>query len=103
LHTLLKYDTERVHMAKIALTLLLLAILYLIVRTIAAFLRVREDGVHQTDELLRGNVTLAPLLKGEVAEPSGGSMVPSREGIRMSSTRQGLKVKTTRTVARDII
>jgi hypothetical protein len=89
-------------MANIALMLLFLAILYLIARTIAAFLRVREEGVHQTDELLRGKVTLKPLLKGEVAEPQGGSMIPSREGIRMSSSPQGLKVKTTRTVARDI-
>jgi hypothetical protein len=89
-------------MVKASLTLLLIAILYLIARTIAAFLRVREEGVHQTDELLRGKVTIVPLLKGEVAEPSGGSMIPSREGIRMSSSRQGIKVKTTRTVARDI-
>jgi hypothetical protein len=89
-------------MAKVAFTLLLLAILYLIARMIAAFLRVREEGLHQTDELLRGKVTLTPLLKGEVAEPQGGAMIPSREGIRMSSSPDGLKVKTTRTVARDI-
>jgi hypothetical protein len=89
-------------MANFGLTSLLIAILYTAARTFAAFLRVKEEGVHQTDELLRGKVTLRPLIKGEVREAPGGSMIPLREGIRMSSGPNGLKVKGTRTVARDI-
>ena len=76
--------------------------LYLMSRVIAAYLRVRDEGVSHSEELLRSGVTLGALWNGKVKDRGTGALIPAREGLLMEANDEGLTVEGTRTIARDI-
>lgn len=86
---------------------LILAIFFLVMflavsRLIAAYLRVTDEGEAYAEELLRGSVTFGNLVDGCVPPDSVGGMVPMREGLLFEASREGVEVRGTRTVARDV-
>ncbi|KQN07150.1 hypothetical protein ASE85_18995 [Sphingobium sp. Leaf26] len=71
--------------------------------TVRAWRQLREAGSHETEELMRGGVSLGSLWRGDVPRPDNGSLVTVREGIKMSKGPDGKpRVIQTRTISRDI-
>lgn len=89
-------------METLFLSIFLVAMLYLMSRVIAAFMRVRDEGVSHSEELLRNGVTFGALWSGGVKDLGTGALVPAREGLLMEANEADLEVHGTRTIARDI-
>jgi hypothetical protein len=88
-------------METIALATFLFVMLYLMSRVLAVYMRVRDEGVQHSEELLRNGVTFGALRDGNVPDHGTGTLVSAREGLLMEASRDGLMVKGTRTIARD--
>lgn len=89
-------------MGTLLLAIFFPAMLLLISRQVAAYLRVTDEGEPYAEELLRGNVTLGNLMAGRVpADPAGG-VVPMREGLLFEASHDEVDIQGTRTVARDV-
>jgi hypothetical protein len=89
-------------METIFLSVFLLVMLYFMSRVVAAYLRVRDEGVSHSEELLRNGVSLGRLLNGDVEDRGTGALIPKREGLLMEAGDTDLEVRGTRTIARDI-
>lgn len=89
-------------METIFLSGFLIFMLWLTSRVFAAYLRVRDEGVAHSEELLREGVTLGALWRGKVHDRKSGALVPAREGLLMEASESGLTIEGTRTIARDI-
>jgi hypothetical protein len=99
----LKRSTETERMETIFLVALLLAAFAVLRWAFSAYCRVRGQGVQHSEELLRAGVTLRTLVHGSVPGRTTGALLPSREGMVASVSREkGLEMRGTRTVARDI-
>jgi hypothetical protein len=85
-------------MIAVLLTIWIVFMLCVIARVVQSFLDVMAGGVERTNELLRGGVTFRNLWNGTIPENYTGR---TREGLRMISTRDGLVVQSTRTIAKD--
>ncbi|MEI9850521.1 MAG: hypothetical protein WDN24_06315 [Sphingomonas sp.] len=70
--------------------------------SIAAYLRIRDEGVQHSEELLRSGVTFRALWEGDVPDRGTGTLVSAREGLLMEASPNELMVKGTRTIARDV-
>lgn len=91
-------------MAVILSTVAVIVAMVFLAMTIAGLLNVLNAGVRQTDEYLRGGVSLGTLLRGDVDEQDSGSLVTVREGLRATVDESGeLKIRGTRTIARDAL
>ena len=89
-------------MEKIPLMIFLVAMIVTMGRVLAALLHLRNEGVQHSEELLRNGVTFGALWKGKIPDRGGGALVPTREGLLMEASAEGLMVEGTRTIARDI-
>lgn len=89
-------------METIFLSAFLVVMLYFMSRVIAAYLRVRDEGVAHSEELLRSGVTFGALWTGHVGDRKTGALIPAREGLVMEAKDDELVIDGTRTIARDI-
>lgn len=80
------------------LTAFLIGMLRLIFSVVMSYLDVRAGGVERTNEMLRGGVTFRNLWNGTIPESYTGR---TRTGLRMKSTKDGLVIQSTRTIAKD--
>ncbi|AJP73429.1 hypothetical protein [Sphingomonas hengshuiensis] len=91
-------------MADLLSAAVVIAIMILLAMTVAALLHVLNGGVRQTDEYLRGGVSLGSLWRGTVRKQDTGSLVTVREGLRASVNEDGeVEMRGTRTIARDAL
>jgi hypothetical protein len=98
-----KHGTETERMETVFLVALLVGAFVVLRWAFSAYLRVRRQGVQHSEELLRAGVTLRTLVNGSVPGRTTGALLPSREGMIASVSRDGgLEIRGTRTVARDI-
>ena len=93
----------------------LIAFLALVVSAIFAFImihmslsltaavgRVRRAGRQQAREFSRAGFTVGRFRTARVAKQDSSSMISTRAGMSLSSTSEGLVVKKTRTIAKDV-
>ncbi|SOB79422.1 hypothetical protein SAMN06297144_0540 [Sphingomonas guangdongensis] len=89
-------------MKTIILGIFFLAAFMLVSRLVAAYLRVTDEGERQAEELLRAGVTVRALMEGSVPPDRTGGLIPMREGLLFEASSEGVEIRGTRTVARDV-
>lgn len=77
-------------------------LIYLFMSLMAALTRVGRGGRAEAREFKRAGVGLKDFLNASVRKQDSGSMISTRAGISLRSTAKGLKVRETRTVAKDV-
>lgn len=89
-------------MKSLILIFVVIGMLYLLGTMIAALRKVLSGGVEQTEEFLRSGVDHETLWTGNVRAQESGSMITTREGIRLSSNNGKLRLTPTSTISRDL-
>lgn len=89
-------------METLFLLVFLIVMFYFMSRVIAAYFRVRDEGIAHSEELLRNGVTFRALWRGKVPDWKTGALVQAREGLLMEASEMGLRIEGTRTIARDV-
>lgn len=82
--------------------LVLPLMIYLFMSLMAALTRVGRGGRAEAREFKRAGMGLTEFINASVRKQDSGSMISTRAGISLRSTADGLKVRETRTVAKDV-
>lgn len=76
--------------------------IYLLMSFTAALAQVRRSGRSEARQFRQAGVTLKRFRTARVQRQDSGSLVPTRAGLSLRSTVDGLVVEETRTVAKDV-
>lgn len=77
-------------------------LIYLFMSLMAALTRVGRGGSAEARDFKRAGVGLKEFLGARVRKQDSGSPISTRAGISLRSTAEGLQVKETRTIAKDV-
>lgn len=85
----------------VLLILFVVVMLALIASLVRGLVRVLKGGPALTRDFIRGGVTLKAIWTGQVPRQDDGSLVETREGMRLSSRNGVRKLVATRSLSRD--
>lgn len=74
----------------------------LVLALTACLKRIWKGGVAQSRDFARAQVTFDNFTHARVPRQDSGSLIPTRAGLSVRSTRSGVRIAETRTVAKDI-